>query len=308
MDLRQLKYFIQIAENNSFSRAAEVLRVAQPSLSQQIRNLEQELGAELLVRHARGVMLTMKGQQLYDHAIRIIQEVERAKEVVKSHSPTPSGRVSIGLPASAGRGLSMPLIRALRQTLPNIVPHVVEAMTSYLDEYMQQGRLDVCLLYNHKPFEHVAWTEMIAEELMAIVAPEHRLAARHTLSMDELLAHPVVIPGRPNVLRSVIERNAALRDLTVQSIDCDSLSTIGRLVCEDGATAIMPHFAFSKEIERGDMKALRIVDPAPSWRLSVAISQRSMNVRGSEAVAKTLAGVISSMVGAGEWRARLLSR
>jgi DNA-binding transcriptional LysR family regulator len=83
MDLRQLKYFVQIAESGNFSRAAEVLRIAQPSLSQQIKSLEEELGVKLLVRHARGVTATEHGQQLYDHARRILQELDHAKDSVR---------------------------------------------------------------------------------------------------------------------------------------------------------------------------------------------------------------------------------
>ncbi len=308
MDLRQLKYFVQIAENNSFSRAAEVLRIAQPSLSQQMKNLEQDLGAELLVRHARGVALTEKGQQLYDHAMRILQEVERARDVVQASTLTPSGRVSVGLPTSAGRGLSLPLIRAVREACPNVTIHLVEAMTSFLDEYLQQGRLDVCLLYNHKPFEHVAWTEMIAEDLMAITTPGHPIAAGDAIPLEQLSAYPLVVPGRPNVLRAVMERSAALKDLEIYAIDCDSLPAIGRMVREEGAVAVMPHFAFSEEIRSGLMTAVAITEPTPSWRLSVVVSQRSMNVRGSEAVARCLAQVIADMVDAGDWRARLLAR
>lgn len=308
MDFRQLKYFVQIADNNSFSRAAEVLRIAQPSLSQQMKNLEQELGAELLVRHARGVALTEKGQQLYDHAMRIIREVERARDVVRSDTASPHGRVTVGLPTSAARGLSLPLVRAVREAHPRVTIHLIEAMTAVLDEYLQQGRLDVCLLYNHKAFENVAWTEMIAEDLMAIVAPGHPLAARDSVTMAELAAHPLVLPGSPNVLRTVMERSAALCDQHLQGVDCDSLPAIGRMVCEEGAICVMPHFAFSRELERGEMRAVPILDPTPSWRLSVVVSQRSMNIRGAEAVAQILAGVISSMVDAGAWRARLLAR
>jgi LysR family nitrogen assimilation transcriptional regulator len=159
MDLRQLKYFVQIAESGNFSRAAEVLGVAQPSLSQQMRNLEDELGVELLARHARGVTPTELGQQLCDHARRILLEVDRAKEALRSRSANPSGRVSVGLPTSACRGLSLSLFQALAERQPNITLHLVEAMTGYLDELIQAGRLDVALLYDHKAFEHVAWSK-----------------------------------------------------------------------------------------------------------------------------------------------------
>ncbi|HQS09787.1 MAG TPA: LysR family transcriptional regulator [Xanthobacteraceae bacterium] len=305
MDLRQLKYFVQIAESGNFSRAAEILRVAQPSLSQQMKNLEDELGVDLLVRHARGVTPTEIGQQLYDHARRILQEVDRVKDVVRSQSANPSGRVSVGLPTSACRGLSIPLINALAVHQPNITLHVVEAMTGYLDEFLQLGRLDVALLYDHKAFEHVAWTEMMVEDLMLFVPPGHPLAAEGEVSFKRMFELPIVLPGRPNVLRTVVEQFAARHDVVPTAMDCDSLPAIAKLVRQSTAFAIMPHFALTEEMARGEMVAVRIVDPTPSWRLSVVVSQRTMNLRGSEAVAQVMADVIAGMVEAGVWRARL---
>jgi LysR family nitrogen assimilation transcriptional regulator len=306
MDLRQLKYFVQIAESGNFSRAAEVLRVAQPSLSQQMRNLEDELGVELLARHARGVTPTELGQQLCDHARRILLEVDRAKEALRSRSANPSGRVSVGLPTSACSGLSLSLFQALAERQPNITLHLVEAMTGYLDELIQAGRLDVALLYDHKAFEHVAWTEMMVEDLMLFVPPESALARDAAVPFKSLFRLPLILPGRPNVLRTVVEQLAARHEIEFQAVDCDSLPAIVRLVRQAGYCAIMPHFAFTEEVARGDMVAIPIVDPTPSWRLSVVVSQRTMNMRGSEAVAAVMADVIAAMVENKSWRARLI--
>lgn len=305
MDLRQLKYFVQITESGNFSRAAEMLRIAQPSLSQQVKNLEEELGVDLLLRHARGVTPTDMGQQLYDHARRILEEVERVKDVVRSQSVTPSGRVAIGLPTSACRGLSIPLITAMAERQPNITLRVVEAMTGYLDEFLQMGRLDVALLYDRRAFETVAWTEMMVEELMLFVPPGHPLAASGGVTLRGVFDHPIVLPGAPNVLRTVIEQFAARHDIKAVAMDCDSLPAIAQLVQQGRALAVMPHFAFIDEMRRGEMIAVPILDPTPSWRLSVVVSPRTMNPRGSDAVAKVLADVIAGMVETGTWRARL---
>ncbi|MFG1185072.1 MULTISPECIES: LysR family transcriptional regulator [Xanthobacter] len=305
MDLRQLKYFVQIAESGNFSRAAEVLRIAQPSLSQQMKNLEEELGVELLMRHARGVTPSELGQQFYDHARRILEEVDRVKDQVRSTSLNPSGRVSVGLPTSACRGLGLPLISAMAEQQPKIALHVVEAMTGYLDDLLQAGRLDVALLYDHKAFEHVAWTEMMVEDLMLFAAPDHPLAAKGAIAFRDMFAWPIVLPGAPNVMRTVIEQFAARNDVEPIATACDSLPTIARLVRSGRALGVMPHFAFMDEMARGEMVAVPILDPTPSWRLSVVVSQRSMNPRGSEAVAKVMANVIAEMVEAGTWRAKL---
>jgi LysR family transcriptional regulator, nitrogen assimilation regulatory protein len=307
MDLRQLKYFVQIAESGNFSRAAEALGIAQPSLSQQMRNLEDELGVELLARHARGVTPTELGQQLCDHARRILQEVDRAKDSLRSRSANPSGRVSVGLPTSACRGLSLSLLKTLAERQPNIALHIVEAMTGYLDELIQSGRLDVALLYDHKAFEHVAWTEMMVEDLMLFAPPDSVLAREAAVPFKSLFSLPLVLPGRPNVLRIVIEQLAARHEIEIQALECDSLQAIARLVRQAGYYSIMPHFAFTEEIIRGDIAAIPIVDPTPSWRLSVVVSQRTMNMRGSEAVAEVMADVMAAMVENKSWRARLIA-
>ena len=305
MDLRQLKYFVQIAESGNFSRAAEILRIAQPSLSQQIKSLEEELGVKVLVRHARGVTPTEKGQQLYEHARRILQEIDHAKDTIRSRTSAPSGRVSVGLPTSACRGLSLPLFREMAERCPNVTLHIVEAMTGYLDELIQAGRLDVALLYDHKAFEHVAWTEMMTEDLMLFVSKNSSMAKRKSVSFKKLFDRPIVLPGRPNVLRAVIDQLAARHDIMPVIKDCDSLPAIAKMVCNSDFMAIMPHFAFVDEMARGEMVAIPIVDPVPSWTLSVVVSQRTTNARGSEAVAHVMADLIADMVDQGEWRATL---
>ncbi len=306
MDFRQLKYFVQIAESGNFSRAAEVLRVAQPSLSQQMRNLEDELGVELLARHARGVTPTELGRQLCDHARRILAEVDRAKEAVRSRSANPRGRISVGLPTSACRGLSLSLFAAMAARQPNITLHLVETMTGYLDEFIQAGRLDVALLYDHTAFEHVAWTEMMVEDLMLFVPPQSALTREAAIGFKSIFSLPLVLPGRPNVLRNVVEQLAARHDVACRAVDCDSLPAIVQLIRQAGHVAIMPHFAFTEEIARGEVVAIPIVDPTPSWRLSVVVSQRTMNMRGAEAVAEVLADVMADMVANKTWRARLI--
>lgn len=308
MDLRQLRYFVQIAESGNFSRAAEVLRIAQPSLSLQIKSLEDELGVQLLVRHARGVTATEQGQKLYEHACRILQGVEDAKESIRSRSTAPSGRITLGLPTSACRGISVAINRAMDRLLPDVNLHIVEAMTGYLDEMIQAGRLDVALLYDHKAFEHVAWTEMIKEDLMLCVSKDNPLAGRKSISFRSVCKSPLVLPGRQNVARTVIEQLAARHEVALDVKDCDSLPAIAKLICNSGFSSIMPHFAFLDEIARGEMVAIPIVDPTPSWTLSVVVSQRTMNAGGSEAVARVMADLIAEMVEQGTWRARLRGR
>jgi len=307
VDLRQLRYFLQIAESGSLSKAADHLHIAQPSLSQQLRGLEEELGVELLVRHARGVTPTDLGKILCDHARSILTDIDKAKEIVQSRARDPVGRVSVGLPTSACCGLSLKLFKAVNEAHPGISLHLVEAMTGNLDEWLQIGRLDVALLYDHKAFENVAWTEMMVEELALLGAADAPSIRTGKIPFADLAMLPIVVPGRPHVLRSVIESCSARSGQRLENVkDCDSLTGIMQLV-RDGYYTIMPTFAFAEEIARGEIKAADIVNPTPSWRLSVVLSKRTNNCRASQAVAGIMANEIKAMVETGAWRAKLKS-
>jgi len=273
-----------------------------PSVSRSRASKASLACSSLYVTHETA---TEQGQQLYDHARRILQEIDDAKGILRSQTSDPTGRVSVGLPTSACRGLSLPLFRVMVERLPNITLHLVEAMTGYLDELIQAGRLDVALLYDHKAFEHVAWTQMITEDLMLFVSAKSPMAKRRSISFRKVFDFPVVLPGRPNVLRIVIEQLAARHDIVPNVKDYDSLPAIAKLVCDAQFMAVMPHFAFVDEMARGEMVAIPIVDPMPSWTLSVVVSQRTMHSRASEAVARMMADLIGDMVKRGTWRAKL---
>lgn len=305
MDLRQLRYLVQISECGSLSRASEVLRIAQPSLSLQLKQLEEELGTELLVRHARGVTPTDLGLEFIEHARKILREVERAKDSIRDHVSDPIGKVSVGLPTSACRGVAVHLLNAIATKHPRVSLQIIEAMTGNLDEWIQLGRLDVALLYDHRAFEHVAWTEMMVEDLMLITRAGSSLSEAASISYQQLADIMLVVPARPNVLRGILERNALRTGIELRTMECDSLPAIGELTRSGGYSTVMNHFAFAEEIRRGEFIAIPIVDPTPSWRLSVVVSQRTVNSRASEAVARALADVIGDLVNKEVWKARL---
>lgn len=305
MDLKQLRYVVQIADSGSISKAAELLRVAQPSLSLQLKSVEEELGVRLLARHARGVTLTDDGKIFVEYARRILYEMDQIPQVLRSVASNPTGRVSVGLPTSACRGLSMPLIDATARRYPGVKVHIVEAMTGYLDEWIQSGKLDIALLYNHRAFENVAWTELMVEDLMVIAAAGSEFAAMKEVQFAALGETPLVLPGTPNTLRYVLERLTSRLDLEVKvALDCDSLPGILQLV-RKGYITVLPSFAVKQEIAEGVFKAIPLVNPTPSWTLSVVLSKRTANAHCSQAVAKLMAETMRSMVENHEWSARL---
>lgn len=308
IDLKQLRYVVQIADSGSVSKAAEILRVAQPSLSLQLKTVEEELGVQLLARHSRGVRLTEDGKIFVEYARRILDEMDQIPQVLRSTASNPVGRVRVGLPMSACRGLAMPLIKAAAKRYPRIKLHVVEAMTGYLEEWIQSGKLDVALLYDHKASENVAWTEMITESLNVICAAHSSFAELDGIEFTSLRKMPLVLPGRPNTLRNVLERFSSKLDLDIKvSIDCDSLMGIIQLV-GGGYVTVLPSFAVKNEIRARELIAVPLTKPTPSWTLSVVLSKSAANVHSGRAVADLVADTIRTMVDCGEWDARLTSR
>lgn len=303
MDLRQLRYFLQIVDCGSLSRASEILRIAQPSLSLQLKALEEELGAELLIRHPRGVTPTDLGLLLCDHARKILREVDHAKEAIQSQAANPLGKVVVGLPTSACRGLTVPFVQAVAHQLSGVSLHIVEAMTGVLDEWMRAGRLDVAVIYDRRASEHIVSTDIIVEELYLLASPAAAAKLPETVPFDTLWTLPLVLPGSSNILRTLIEQTAVRQGLDAgRIVDCDSLPGIIEMVTM-GYYTVLPHFAAAAEITRGDIIARPIVAPTPSWTLSIVQSKRTLNPRASDAVAAVLVTVIRELIQTGEWRA-----
>ena len=148
MDLKQLEYFVRVAELGSFTKAAQALDVAQPALSRQVRLLEVELRQNLLLRNGRGANPTEAGTLLLAHARGILHQVERAREELGRVRGALAGRVAIGLPPSLSRVLAVPLMRAFRQQLPQVSASISEGLSVNMQEWLTNGRLDIAVLYN----------------------------------------------------------------------------------------------------------------------------------------------------------------
>ena len=305
MDVRQLRYFLQIVESGSLSAASETLRIAQPSLGQHVRSLEAELGVSLLTRHARGIVPTELGLLLCDHARAVLFEVERTKEALRLAADSPGGVVKVGLPTSACRGMTMPLITAAAERYPRISIHLVEAMTGSLDEWVQLGRLDVALLYDHEAADDTVANEVMIEDLMLILSAQDASAAAPFFEFADLDRFRLTLPSRPHVIRGVIEQAAARAGLPIEvAINCDSLPAIVQLV-RNGCATLFPSFAMAEEIARGELAAVPVRNPTPNWRISIVQSKKTANPRSSAAIARLMEEEVSGLVRSGRWKAQI---
>lgn len=170
MNLTQLEYFVSVAELGSFSKAALALDIAQPALSRQVRALEVDLRETLLLRNGRGVTLTEAGQRLFEHSVSILNRVSQAREDMGAQRDEPVGRITIGLPPSIGRQLTLPLIDGFRRQLPKARLAIVEGLSSHIAEWLSTGRVDLGLVYNPDAASHMTIAPLLQEPLCLVSA------------------------------------------------------------------------------------------------------------------------------------------
>ena len=203
MDLKQLDTFVHVAELGSFTRAASVLRVAQPALSRQVRALEIELRQPLFDRNGRGVTLTEAGKRLLAHGRGILQQVERAKQDLEDQRGAASGRLAIGLPPSVSRTLTGPLVETFRKRFPKATLTIVEGLSTYTLEWLVLGRIDCAVVYNVTPAAAIDLVPVLDEPLYLVSA--RGSAADKPVSLAKVAEHELVIPSRPHSIRMQLE-------------------------------------------------------------------------------------------------------
>ncbi len=173
MNLRDLRYFVAVAESGSILAASEKLHVAQPSISVRIRALESDLGVALFERRPRGVVMTAEGEELLIHARLILGSAETARESLRRHANSPVGTVNFGVPTSLAAVLSVPLVEQTLATLPNVRLRIVESMTGYIIDWLRGGQLDLGLVFVDAAISGVQTEKLLNEELhLAAGTPE----------------------------------------------------------------------------------------------------------------------------------------
>src|SRR5688572_1358524 len=186
MNLKHLESFVRVAELGSFSKAARVLDIAQPALSRQVRALETDLRETLLLRNGRGVVLTDAGRRLFEHGVSILQAVAQAREDMGASRDAPVGHVTVGVPPTIGRQLTLPLIDAFKRRLPGARLAIVEGLSTHIVEWITTGRVDVGLLYNPEAQPSLEITPVLDEPLCLVARASTADAVRGTLPMREL--------------------------------------------------------------------------------------------------------------------------
>ena len=276
MDLKQLEYFVRVAELGSFTRAAIALDIAQPALSRQIRLLELELRQTLLIRNGRGALPTEAGKLLLAHGRGILYQVQRAYEELGRVRGSLAGRVAIGLPTSLARVLAVPLTRAFRKALPEARISISEGLSVSLQESLVAGRLDIVALYSAQPSAEIEITPLLEEELMLVQCRSEGLAEQSLLepiALHEVAALPLVIPSRPNAVRMYVE--SAMTSIGCRmniALEIDGIPAILDLVADGAGSAVLSRNAVLHSARPSSFSVRRIDRPVLLSKISLATS------------------------------------
>jgi LysR family nitrogen assimilation transcriptional regulator len=276
MDLKQLEYFVRVAELGSFTKAAIALDIAQPALSRQVRLLEVELRQNLLTRNGRGALPTEAGKLLLAHGRGILHQVERAREELGRVRGALAGRVAVGLPSSLARVLTVPLTRAFRAEMPDATLSISEGLSVAMQESLVNGRLDIAVLYNTQPGSEVDISPLLEEDLLLVQARPPGLLedpAPGPVTLKEVAQLPLVIPSRPNAIRMHVESEMANLGCRLKiALEIDGVSAILDLVADGAGSAVLSRNAVASSVRPSAFTVRTIVQPALRTKVSLATS------------------------------------
>ncbi|MBL8589319.1 MAG: LysR family transcriptional regulator [Methylobacteriaceae bacterium] len=296
MDLRQLRYIVATVEAPSISRAAQLLGMAQPSLSLRLRDIEAELGVRLFHRSTRGVRPTEAALALAARGRSILRQIDGLADVARSVGAQPAGEVTVGLPTTMALHLTLPLVRAVRRDLPQVRLRVSEGMSGHIQEWVSSGRLDLAVLYAADPVAGLEIEPVLNEDL-ALVTAARSGAGRGGVPLRRLAELRFVLPGPMHGLRQSIERLTAGLGLRLDvAVEIDSLPLLKRLAMDGELATILPRAACLEEIAAGRLTARRIIDPPLSRPIVLAHARDRPLTMAGERVREKLRALVREAV------------
>jgi LysR family transcriptional regulator, nitrogen assimilation regulatory protein len=273
MNLRQLKYFVKVVEAGNMTRAAETLYVAQPALGMQIRQLEEDLGVALLVRHSRGVEPTPAGALLHARALEILKLVEESRREVSARGQESSEAIRLGLTPMLMLVLGPEVVINVRERLPQVFLSLVEEMSHVLVDALSRGEIDLALAYDVPDVPHLERTALLHEDLVLVTLPGVRKG--QPIAFAEAMEESLVLPESRDAVRELVIRTA--RELGLEpkiAFEVRSIPVIKNLILRGAAAGILPYGTVFEEVRSGKLDARAITAPPLRRTLYLASSSK----------------------------------
>lgn len=310
-DLRRLRYFVNVAELGSLTRAAAALHVAQPALSQQIKILENELGVTLLVRGPRGVTLTEEGERMLVEARRIFDGMKASIERVRG-GPQPEGNVVIGVGQLSGSILMVPLFTLARERLPRVRLQVREMLGGLMPDLIRSGAVDFALALDPIASHEIESTAILSEDLCLVgqgrlVEGPLRRGRGDRFRFRDLAGLPLYMARRGQFIRDTVEKTAQAKGIQLTLCgEVDSHYILRDLAVTGVGCCILPPTSVQRDREQHGLYVGRITEPA--IRRETYLVHRRETSRAAAAVIRLVMELVEGLVASGAWQATLHRR
>jgi LysR family nitrogen assimilation transcriptional regulator len=301
IDIRELRTFVAVARAGSVSRAAEQLRVAQPALSRQLHKLEDALGAMLFLRHGRGVTLTPSGALLLSRAEALIRQFEQLPHEIRAPGDDFTGHVVLGVPPTAGLLIAPAVLKEFRLRWPDATLQIREGISSLLEEWLVDRRVDVAVLHNPPPLDDIDIVPLLAEHMVLACPPDSALAGR-PIRFQDLGAVPLILPSMPHSNRRLVERAARQHATRLHlAIEVDSVPLTKAMVAQGVGSTILTHAGVAHELGTGALVARSIHRPPLMSTISLGTARGMHPLWLTTALNTLVRDVIARLVDSGAW-------
>jgi LysR family nitrogen assimilation transcriptional regulator len=287
LELRQLRYFVSVAREHSFSKASEKLHIAQPALSRQIQLLEDEFGVELLHRTAKGAHTTEAGRRFKVMAEFVLNYIAEMKPSLTQFAGEPSGNIVVGLPPSLAFLLAPRLMEETQRRFPLVTLRIIEGLSVFLSEWLEEFRLDLAVLTDYGPIAGIE-RHLIAEDDMVFVGTPAKLNKYDKIiPLKDIEDFPLLIT---HGFRSIISEHLAAEHIEPNyHMELDSIPIAKEMVLRGLFCSILSYSLVHEEIKQGRLRALRFEGAPIRRRILTAIAEnrpRSLTITAIEDLIK----------------------
>ena len=301
MNVRQLHYFLQVAELRSFTRAAAILHIAQPALSRSVRALEDELGVTLFHRSERGVTLTESGELLKRRAADLLADFTKVRDEVAAGATTLRGELSFGMPPSMQEMVTLPLIEAFRAAHPLVLLRFTEGISVTLNEGLQAGKIDVAIVAANEPLAAPHQTPLVTEGMFLVGPTNARLSLRRPVSLERVASEPLIVTLRPNSLRALLETALTRAGQRFEPVmEANATALMIAAVARGGGYTVLPYCAIGRALREKRVSAAPVANLRVMWALAYA--QNRIKSRAVAELSRLAQAVAEHAVGANTWK------
>jgi LysR family nitrogen assimilation transcriptional regulator len=303
LDLGKLRQFIELARVGHYGRAAARLGIEQPQLSRTMRRFEQELDAELLQRHSRGVTVTDFGRNLAEVGEGILAASDAVHKLRKDPSVQDEDEVTVGLPLRLGPALTGAVFEGIRRRWPERRVRFIEASTALLEGHTMAGRVQASLLYDPPASDGLISAPLLEEDLAFVFAPVWNLSLPvRPLRLREVMEFPLVLPTVTHGDRRLVLKAEARYGLRLHPLlEIDSPMTLRALVNAGVGATITGGPSLQEDLAQGFLASHPIADPVLRTRLCAAAARHPTPWGATAELVQILNECVTSLVRGGQW-------